>query len=103
MWETIKSWIGPAFSFVMSLIGGGPWGLIAFGIGAVALIVGGIFVFNKFKNWQFDNAQKKQNEDAVADHAKIVDKGIEHAKDDAASLEQSKKDKENAFKEEAPR
>lgn len=98
MWETIKSWIGPAFSLVMSLIGGGPWGLVAFGVGAVALLVGGIWVFNKFKNWQFDNAHEKQNEQAVIDQGKVIDKNIEHSDDDDLTFDKSKKDKEEALK-----
>lgn len=103
MWETIKSFLGPAFSLIMSLVGGGPWGLIAFGVGAVALLVGGIFLYNKYKQIIFDNAQKKQNQDAVIDHENVVDKNIEHGKDDAISFEKSKTDKENAFKEDPPK
>lgn len=99
MWDVIKEWAAPVVSIISSLIGGGPLGLVGFGLGIVVLVVGGIWAFNKFKNWKFNNAHDEQNEQSVKDHNKVIDKNKQHSDDDKETFDQSKTDKENAFNE----
>jgi len=72
-------------------------GLIGAGVAVVGLLIGGIWLYNKWKNFKFDSAHKKQNEDAAKDHATVIDKNTEHNDDDDKTFDQSKKDKEGAF------
>ena len=97
MWETLKGFIGPIISIISSLIGGGPLGLIGFGVGILGLIFGGIWIYNKYKNWVFSEAHSKQNDKAVSDHSKVIDKNIDHSNSDDKTFTHSKKSKENAF------
>jgi len=98
--EKLKIWgpvIGILGSIVTAVMGAGPLGAILAGVGAIAVTILSIFAYNKYKNWQFDSAHKKENEKNVEDHGKVIEENQAISADDEASLEQSKKDKDNAF------
>lgn len=90
---------GPALlGIVSALIGGGIGGLIPLAIAGVVMTIVGIVIRNKIKAWQFSNAHKEQNDQAVKDHADTQKKDQDQSISDAKALEQHKKDWKDAFK-----
>lgn len=94
--DTIKSLIPTILGFLGSLVGGGPLGLIGFAVGSIALLVGGIFLYNKYKGMVFNQAAKKQGEDAVKDAQGLIIKNQQQGKDDSSNFQKSQEDKEKA-------
>lgn len=90
---SIAGLIGPILGLFGSIIGAGPFGAIVAGLGGLGLLVGGIFLYNKFKAWQFASAQNSGNEQAVIDSAHVIDHNQHQGSDDEISEAQSAADK----------
>ena len=85
---------GPALiGIVSAVIGGGIGGLIPAGIAGVVMAIIGILIQRTIKKWNFSAADKKSNEQAAKDHAKVIEEQQKQAESDAKALKQSKKDK----------
>lgn len=98
MWDTIKTILGVVGPIVSGIFGAGPFGMIAAALGAVALGIGAIVIINKIKQRGYDKAHNKTNENATEGHNETIDLSQKISKEDKKALDQSKKDKDNAFK-----
>jgi hypothetical protein len=89
---------GPAIIGVISAVVGGGTGGLAVG-GIVGLALGGIALFIRYKlrQWGFDAAHQKQENQAAKDHGKIIKDEQEQSQSDKQAHDQSKKDKGAAF------
>lgn len=94
---SVISFLGPIISLVSSVIGGGPYAWVFSGVGLLGLLAGGIFLFNKFKNAQFDHAQNSGNEQGTVDIGHVITDNQHQGSDDEVSEAQSEKDKINAI------
>lgn len=93
---TIISLIGPVIGLVSSFLGAGPVGWIVSGVGILGAVIGGIFLYNKFKAWQFNAADNAGNQQENVDHGHVITDNQHQSNDDTISFNQSQSDKEKA-------
>lgn len=73
--DSVKGWIGPILGIVGSLAGGmmsGPVGAIFGGLGMLGMTIGGILLYNKYKEWKGKIANDITNQNSVTDQASQV-------------------------------
>lgn len=96
--DTIKSILPGIIGLIGSLVGGGPLGLIAFGIGSIGLIIGGVVLYNKYKGMIFKQAEQQQIKDGVKDAQDLIVKNQKQGADDSKTFQESEKDRDEAKK-----
>ena len=102
-WDIISKYVLPVLGAVGGIISGmmgaGPIGGIIGGVAGIALTIIGVVFYNKYKKWQFENAHKQEKKQEQKDHEQFMKDADKHAQSDEEASAQSKKNKENAFKE----
>lgn len=95
--DTVTKYVIPILSLLVGIggavLGAGPLGAILAGVGTLGLLAGGIFLYNKLKGIQFDNAHNAGNEQAVDDHGHVIENNQHQGHDDEVSEAQSAADK----------
>lgn len=92
-WKLLLPIVGTA---ITGILGGGTAGMIAFGVGSLALVFGGIWAINKYRQYKFKKAHEDGNQNAIEDQNKSIDDNQKDSSGDVSTFDQSKKDKENA-------
>ena len=87
----------PLLSIISSLggaiLGAGPLGAVLAGVGTFGLLFAGIFLYNKFRQFQFDSAHNQGNTQSVTDHGHVIVDNQHQGTQDAQTISQAEKDR----------
>ena len=98
--DAIKKYLPSLLPIIGGIVGfatSGPLGAIVSLVAVGGLLVAGVMIYNKYKNWLFDKAQQEAISKAVEDQAAVIAANQKQADADAAALNASKLEKEKAL------
>jgi hypothetical protein len=94
---TVTSIIGLVAPLIGSILSAGPLGAILLGVVSIGALIGGIFLYNKFKGWQFANALNTEQTQAHQDSTHVIVDNQNQATGDAATISQGQADQDAAI------
>lgn len=96
--DTVTKILGIVGPIIGSLVGASPLGAILLGVAGIGVLIGGIVLFNKFKNWKFTQTHNTEVEQAAQDLVQVIVNNQQQSVGDSATVDsvdaQAQKDKE---------
>ena len=97
--DTVMKFLPAITSLLGGVLSAGPWGAIFMGVAAIGLLIGGVIIYNKIKQYQFKKAQDDSHQNQVDGQNQTIKDNQDIAIGDSSTVDQHKSDKQKALDE----
>lgn len=91
--DTIISLLPSLIGLIGGVVGSGPVGLIAGGIGILGMLGAGLWIYNKYRNYIFNKVNDQEHQQSAVDQGNVILQNQAQSSEDQVTMSQSEKDK----------